>query len=290
MKIRASEVAKKFNLRLHGADKWITGYSVPENQLEDTLLWTKQKSIHDQITKGILVTSEDFSGNERDGVTYLYCSKSPRLLFARILNEYFQHLIFDDLKNDVERHRLNSKIRIGDNCFIAENVTIGDGTVIYPNTTIFSGTVIGKQCQISSNCSISTIGLGFEYDGDEIIKFPQLGGVIIEDGVEIGPNTTIRRGTLGNTVLRRHCKIGSLCNIGHNTSIGERSILTTQCVIGGSSHIGNNVFMGINAVTRNKITIGHNVNVGMGSVITKDVPDNVVIYGNPAKVIRSNEA
>jgi UDP-3-O-[3-hydroxymyristoyl] glucosamine N-acyltransferase len=266
----------------------VDGFSVPENQKDNTVLWTKLEAIYQQISTGVLVAPIELKGKELPGVTYLYCEKSPRLIFARILNTFFQHLIYDDLKNHVEEYRKNPDIQIADNCFIAENVKIGKGTVIYPNTTIFSGTVIGKNCQINANCSISTIGLGFEYDGDEIVKFPQLGGVIIGDDVEIGPNTTIRRGALGNTIIKNGCKIGSLSNIGHNTIIGEQSILTTQCVVGGSSVIGDKVFMGINAITRNKIKVGNNVNIGMGSVITRDIPDNVVVYGNPAKVIREN--
>jgi len=66
-------------------------------------------------------------------------------------------------------------------------------------------------------------------------------GVIIGDDVEIGPNSTIRRGALGNTIIKNGCKIGSLSNIGHNTEIGEQCILTTQCVVGGSSILGNKV-------------------------------------------------
>jgi len=289
MQVSTKEIALKFGLELVGPDKIVFGFSVPENQQDNTVLWTKQLSIFSEIFTGVLVAPKEFKGKEKDHVTYLYCDKSPRLIFARILNTFFQHLIYDDLKNNVEYYRQDPNVRIADNCFIAENVKIGEGTIIYPNTTIFSGTIIGRNCQINANCSISTIGLGFEYDGDEIVKFPQLGGVIIGDDVEIGPNSTIRRGALGNTIIKNGCKIGSLSNIGHNTEIGEQCILTTQCVVGGSSILGNKVFMGINAITRNKIRIGNNVNIGMGSVITKDIPDNVVVYGNPAKVIRTNE-
>lgn len=287
--VKASDIATFCDGKMIGADCIVTGYSVPENQQENTILWTKSLDTHKSITKGVLISSKEFAGHENDNVTYIYTEKSPRLIFAKVLNYFFAHLQGDDFTNYVEVFRKDKNLKIGDNCFIAKNVVIGEGTVIYPNASLFSGTIVGKNCLISSNCSISTVGLGFEYDGDEIVKFPQLGGVIIGNDVEIGPSSTIRRAALTNTIIESGCKIGSLCNIGHNTFIGAQSILTTQCVVGGSSKIGKRVFMGINAITRNKIIIGDNVNIGMGSVITKDIESNVVVYGNPAKVVRKNE-
>ncbi len=103
-------------------------------------------------------------------------------------------------------------VSIGENCSIAENVriypgvkigadvTIGRGTIIFANAVIYEGTVIGSDCIIHAGCSIGADGFGYVRDeAGEYIPFPQLGGVLIEDRVEIGANTCVDRGALGNT-------------------------------------------------------------------------------------------
>lgn len=287
--ISASIIADDLKLILKGEDKVITGFSLPDNPKENTLLWTKNQVIYDSIFKGVVVAPISFQDVLKPGVSYLFCEKSPRLIFARIMNKYFSHLLPDMFTNHADQHRKNSKIRIGDGCFIGANVTIGDGTEILHNTSIFPNTTIGKNCHIDCNCSLGTTGLGFEYDGDEMVRFPQIGGVLIGDHVEIGPNTTVRRGSLANTVIGDECKIGSLTNIGHNSKIGNQCILTCQIVIGGSSVIGNRVFMGINSITKNKVAIGDNTTVGMGAIVSKDIPSDVTVVGSPARVVRKKD-
>ena len=74
-------------------------------------------------------------------------------------------------------------------------------------------------------------------------------------------------------------------NIGHNSLIGENCILTCNVITGGSSILGKEVFMGINSILKNGVSIGDNSKIGMGSVVIKDIPSNVVAFGNPAKEI-----
>lgn len=283
-------IASKYSLSHNGKVKDITDFGSLKKQKDSTILWTKSEELFLKVTKGILLAPKGFSQLELNSdVTYLFCEKSPRLIFAKVLNDFFKSSFLDDFTNFVEEHKKNTKIKIGENCFIGANVKIGDGTEILHNSSIFSNTTIGENCHINANCSVSTPGLGFEYDGDEIIKFPQFGGVQIGNNVEIGPNSTVRRGALDNTIIGNGTKIGSLSNIGHNCVIGEQCILTCQIVLGGSSAIGNRVFMGINSSTKNKVTIGDDVTIGMGAVVISNIDHKSVAVGIPAKVISNKK-
>lgn len=282
------DIALEYDLIHIGAPQDITHPGSLIMQSPGKLLWAKSIDSCSTTVAGILVTDVKFQDSlqKRDNLTYLLTSKSPRLIFAKIVNDLFPELRPDNFKNDVERHRANKNIKIGLNCFIGENVTIGDGTEILHNTSIFSNCNIGSNCQINSNVSIGTSGLGFEYDGDSIVEFPQLGRVIIGDNVLIGPGSTIRRGALDDTIVESGCKVGSLCNIGHNCKVGKLSILTTQVAMGGSSEIGEKAFLGIGSCLNNKVKIGANVTVGAGAVVTKSFGDNLTIGGVPAKILK----
>jgi UDP-3-O-[3-hydroxymyristoyl] glucosamine N-acyltransferase len=278
-------ISNTYSLNHVGSIQEVDRFGSLENEEQRVLLWTKSKQLFLKVKKGVLLAPQSFSNLKlEDEVTYLFCEKSPRLIFAKVLNDFFKENHLDDFKNCIDIHRSNTKITIGENVFIGENVTIGDGTQILHNTSIFSNSVIGKDCLINTNCSISTPGLGCEFDGDRIVKFPQFGGVVIGDRVELGPNTTIRRGALDNTIVGSGTLVGSLSNIGHNCRLGENCVLTSQIALGGSTIIGDKVFMGINSSTKNKVVIGNDVTVGMGAVVVKDVPDNSLAIGVPAKI------
>ncbi len=285
--IDSLSIAEKYGLKHLGQNRTVSGVSSLKKPFKGTLQWSKTIENLSFQHEGVILLPVllEESIEPIDGLTMLFCEKSPRLIFARILNEFFSHLIPDDLKNYVDDHRRDPEVKIGENCFIGKNVKIGAGTTILHNTSIYSNTVIGRNCHINGNCSVGTAGLGFEYDGDEIVKFPQIGGVSIGDNVEIGPNTTIRRGAIDQTVISDDVKIGALSNIGHNCYVGKQCILTCQIVLGGSSRIGDRVFMGINSATKNKVSLGNDVTVGMGAMVTKAFPDNVTLVGVPAKIL-----
>ena len=286
--INVSTLVSEFNLTVIGATENPILYpgSLKKHD-KNSILWTKNIDNLNQIQSGYIIVNYEIAPTSmRLGVTYLITEEKARLVYAKIMNKYFD-AEDDAFFNYVEEHKRNPKIRISDNCFIGKDVEIGDGTIIHPNVVIHSRTRIGKNCVIKTHVSLGTEGLGLELDKetDEFVKFPQLGGVVLEDNVEIGPCATVRRSALDDTIIMKGTKIGSLVNIGHNCIIGRNCILTCQIVTSGSSVIGDNVFMGVSSIVKNGVNIGNNVTIGQGAVVTKNVPDDVVFVGNPAEDI-----
>lgn len=286
--IDVGKLAKEFDLTVIGStDEPILYPGSLKKQDKNSILWTKNEQNLASMRAGYVIVNFEIAPTlPRLGLTYLITEQKARLVYAKIMNKYFNDED-DAFHNYVEEHKRNSKIRIGENCFIGKDVEIGDGTIIHPNVVIHSRTKIGKNCVIKTHVSLGTEGLGLELDKetDEFVKFPQLGGVILEDNVEIGPTSTVRRSALDDTIIMSGTKIGSLVNIGHNCIIGKNCILTCQIVTSGSSVIGNNVFMGVNSIVRNGVNIGNNVTLGQGAVVNKHVPDGKTYVGNPAEDI-----
>lgn len=123
--------------------------------------------------------------------------------------------------------------------FVGENTTIGEQCIIYPNVTVRENVKIGNRVIIHSGSVIGSDGFGYVFGEGRHYKIPQVGGVIIEDDVEIGSNVSVDRATLGNTVIGKGTKIDNLVQIGHNVRIGENSIIIAQVGIGGSTEIGD---------------------------------------------------
>ncbi len=285
------QIAQDFNLNNpQDLDLEVSGYGSKLKKGAKLISWAKNADFLSQVSQGTVVCKEyDFNSlsSPRAELCYLTTESNPRLLFAKILSKYFTPPVTQDIKNDVERHRQNPGLQIADNVFIAENVTIGDGTIIHSGVVIHAHTSIGINCVLKANASIATEGLGLELDPETqlLTKFPQLGGVILEDYVEIGPSSTIRRSALDDTIIGRGTKIGALCNIGHNTIIGQNCIFACNNITSGSSVVGDEVFLGVGAMIKVGVTIGSKVTLGMGAIVTKNVPDNETWVGNPARKI-----
>ncbi|HAK88287.1 MAG TPA: UDP-3-O-(3-hydroxymyristoyl)glucosamine N-acyltransferase [Nitrospiraceae bacterium] len=128
--------------------------------------------------------------------------------------------------------------------FIGEDTVIGNDSVIYSNVTVREGVRIGSRVIIHAGAVIGSDGFGYVFEDGMHRKIPQVGGVIIEDDVEIGANVTIDRATTGNTIVGKGTKIDNLVQIGHNVHIGSNVILVSQVGIGGSSEIGDGVILG----------------------------------------------
>ncbi|WDH99682.1 UDP-3-O-(3-hydroxymyristoyl)glucosamine N-acyltransferase [Paenibacillus urinalis] len=230
--------------------------------------------------------------------------KNPRLAFVHVMNLFQQDTRANGLISSSmvdcslqpgestqidEGTVVKENVSIGEgtlissNCFIGENVTIGDHCFIHPHVTILSDTWIGSNVIIHSGAVIGCDGFGYEWDGQQHVKIPHAGNVVIHDDVEIGANTTIDRGTIDPTIIERGTKIDNLVQIAHNVRIGKQCIIAGTTAIAGSASIGDHVVLAGGSAVVGHLTIGAHSTILGKSNITKDLPAHSIISGYYAR-------
>jgi UDP-3-O-[3-hydroxymyristoyl] glucosamine N-acyltransferase len=181
--------------------------------------------------------------------------------------------------------------RIGAGCAIADDVTVGAACEIYPNVSIYPGTTLGERVIVHAGAVLGSDGFGYVSDRKtgHYEKFPQVGRLVIEDDVEIGANTTIDRGALDETRIRRGSKIDNLVHIGHNCQIGEDVVIAAQTGLSGSITIENTVVLGGQVGIGEHARIGEGVMLGgQGGVLPNKIlrGKGVAFWGTPAQPLR----
>ena len=179
---------------------------------------------------------------------------------------------------------------IGAACVVADGVEIGAHCRIDANVTICSGTKLGNRVVVQAGAVLGSDGFGYVRDErtGRYELFPQIGRLVIEDDVEIGANSTVDRGALDETRIRRGTKIDNLVHVGHNVQIGQDVVIAAQTGISGSAVIEDNVIIG------GQVGLGDHVRIEEGAILgaqsgipTKKVirGKGVVFWGTPARPI-----
>jgi UDP-3-O-[3-hydroxymyristoyl] glucosamine N-acyltransferase len=189
---------------------------------------------------------------------------------------------------------LGENVTIGENAILETNCTVGDNSALgqaarlFPNVSIYSQCKLGDRVRIHAGTVVGSDGFGYVFDQDHHRKIPQIGGVIIEDDVEIGANCTVDRGALGDTKIGRGSKIDNLVQIAHNVVIREHCILVAQNGIGGSSEIGAYSILAGQVGVAGHLKIGPKSTVAAKSGVITELEGNQQYMGYPA--IPANEA
>ena len=161
---------------------------------------------------------------------------------------------------------------IGAQCFVGRGARIGAGTRLHPRVTVAHGCSIGARGIVHSGAVIGADGFGFAPSRDEgYVKIEQLGAVRIGDDVEIGANTCIDRGALGDTVLEDGVKLDNLIQIAHNVHIGWRTAMAGCSAVAGSTRIGKRCTIGGGAGILGHLTIADDVHISAQSTVSRSI-------------------
>ena len=183
--------------------------------------------------------------------------------------------------------KIGKNVKLYPQIYIGDNVNVGDNCIIYSGAKIYHDSIIGNSCIIHSGAVIGADGFGFApQDDGNYKKIPQIGNTVLEDNVDIGANSTIDRGTMGSTIIRKGAKIDNLVQIAHNCDVGENTVIAAQSGFAGTTKVGKNCKFGGQVGLAGHLKIGDNVMFGAQSGISQNIKDNEVLLGSPAIPIR----
>lgn len=237
--------------------------------------------------------------------TYIIVEKNPRELMPLLLKFFKKEVKFPE-KQIEDSAKIGKNVKIGPNIYIGHDVVIeddviiypnvyigqevriGKGSIIYPNVTVREFCIINKGCILQPGVVIGSDGFGYTKVDGKNVKIEQIGRVVLEEEVEVGANTTIDRGAIGDTIVKKYTKIDNLVQIGHNVVLGENSFIISQVGIAGSTEVGNNCTIAGQTGIAGHIKIGDNVTLGAQSGVSGNVKSNQLLSGNPPMDIKDH--
>ncbi len=179
---------------------------------------------------------------------------------------------------------IGNNVKIHPQVFLGNDVKIGDNTILHPGVKIYHQCLIGKNVTIHAGTVIGSDGFGFAPQQDGTYKkIPQIGNVVVGDGVEIGSNCSIDRATIGSTVIHPGAKLDNLIQIAHNVEIGSFTVIAAQAGVSGSTKIGRNAMIGGQAGIVGHLSIADGARINAQSGVTKSIKEpNYAVSGSPA--------
>lgn len=240
--------------------------------------------------------------------TILLKTRNPYLAYSKVINLFYSPV--KRYNNTISKSASIAKSAvIGQNCYIGHNVVIEDHVVIGNNCVIDAGSFIdfgvsiGHNAKIYSNVSISYAiigndavilsgakigqdGFGFASHNGTHHKIQHVGRVIIGNDVEIGANTTIDRGSIGDTIIEDSCRIDNLVQIAHNVCIGRGSVVAAQSGIAGSAKIGQYCALGGQVGIAGHIVVGDRSQIAAQGGVIQNLINDSIVGGTPTVPIR----
>ena len=182
-----------------------------------------------------------------------------------------------------EGARLGNGVRIGAHSVVGARCTLGEDTELKEHVCLYPDTIVGARCTIHSGARLGVDGYGYIFQERRHRKVLQVGRCVIEDDVEIGANTCIDRGSVGETRIGAGTKIDNLVHIAHNVRVGRDCLVVAQVGVAGSTMLGDNVALGGQVGVIGHITIGEGAQVAAQTGVARDIPAGETWFGSPAR-------
>ncbi|MBV8053757.1 MAG: UDP-3-O-(3-hydroxymyristoyl)glucosamine N-acyltransferase [Deltaproteobacteria bacterium] len=307
--MKLSELASRLGLELRGDGELEIAAPAPiESAAAGTITFAvgpKYVAALRSSRASAVIVPKEMAG---DAKCALLVSAEPAFDFARVLE-----IFFPPYRPPREIHptaiiaanaRVGKNSSIGPYCVIGNDVTIGCNAVIHPHVVIYpgvnigddfichsqvsirEGVTIGNRVTILNGAVIGADGFGFVEHNGQLIKIPQVGGVIIEDDVEIGANTTVDRATMGATIIGRAVKLDNLIQVGHNCEVGMFTRMAAQSGLAGSVKVGKWCQFGGQSGCADHVQVGDRGRVIAQAGVHNDLPDDALVGGAPAIDLR----
>ncbi len=252
----------------------------------------------------ILPMNESIQTQASDRQIAWIAADEPRLLFAQVIKLFYQPFQLPkgihpsaivesgvELGTDVSigAHvvvqagvKIGNGVTIHPNVVLYPDVQIGDRTILHANCTIHERVRIGANCVIHSGATIGAEGFGFVPTATGWFKMEQAGYTVLEDGVEIGCNSTVDRPAVGETRIGKDTKLDNLVHVGHGCQIGSNCAIAAQVGLAGGVKVGNGVLLAGQVGVANQVTIGDRAIASSKTGIHRNVEPGEIVSGYPA--------
>ncbi|MEG4517001.1 MULTISPECIES: UDP-3-O-(3-hydroxymyristoyl)glucosamine N-acyltransferase [unclassified Microcoleus] len=314
--MKFSEIVQKLNLATSrtltasvATDPEITGAAPVDEAASGTISYIEgaKFAAHTATTNAsalILPLDESLQAQCDDRNIAWIAAADPRLLFAETITIFYQPFRpASEIHPSAVVHPsaeigenvyigpnvvIQAKVKIGSNVCIHPNVVIypdaeiGPGTVLHANCVIHERTRIGANCVIHSGAAIGSEGFGFVPTATGWVKMEQSGCTVLEEGVEVGCNSTIDRPAVGETRIGQNTKIDNLVQVGHGCQVGKNCAFAAHVGMAGGVKIGNNVILAGQVGIANQAKIGDGAIATAKAGIHSDVPAGAIVTGVPA--------
>lgn len=297
-KITNRKIADFLKSKLYGDEHQIVSLSSFPNKKKNSISFLKElkQEINKISEQSTIITIEENLKYFKNKNCAIIISSNPKYDFARTFAKFFE---------EKKKYKVHKNVILGNNVSLDKGIEIGPNVVIGDNVSIKNGAIIGSNVVIKKNVIIEnnviirsgTIigGRAFSFGlinnslDENSFRLPGFGKVIIKKDAEIGHNCVISRGVFEDTIIGKNSRVNDLAHIGNSVIIGNNTLIMANVDISARVIIGDRCWVAQSSCIRQGIKIGNNVQVGMGSVVVKDISDNSVVYGVPAKYIKSRK-
>ena len=190
-------------------------------------------------------------------------------------------------RRDIPGAHVHPTARLGD-CVLHPGVVVGadcevgDGTILFPNVVLYPRTRVGRHARVHAGCVLGADGFRYHPTPRGLVRVPHVAGVVLGDHVELGPNCTVDRGFLEDTVVGAGARLDAMVHVGHNVVLGRSVVIAAQAGLSGSVRVGDGAMLGGQVGVADHATIGAGARVGAQSGVHGVIPDGESWLGTPA--------